>query len=76
MGAGKASGQDIVTEPPASVLRAMAFQALAGVCLQLHPGTSEELNCENSTFFFFFFSFLFSLGTGESAWMPVSGIHL
>lgn len=32
---------DIVTKAWASVLRAMAFQVLAGVCLQLSPVTND-----------------------------------
>lgn len=34
--------KDIVTKAPANVLRAMAFQVLAGVCLQLSPLTNVK----------------------------------
>lgn len=35
---------DIVTKARPSVLRAMAFQVLAGVCLQLSPVTNDGTN--------------------------------
>lgn len=36
--------EDIVTKAPASVLKAMAFQVLAGVPLQLSPVRSEGIH--------------------------------